>query len=483
MALARWQRTIVDNAGNILPGAQVTVRREVSGAPLAVLYSDRDGAVPLGNPFTADAVTAFAAFHAAGGAHRIDVVSGSFSQTLRYVAIGTAAERDLTLLGVADGVLRVDGDGVLRDSGVTISDGGVVSIAPSDPDVQNDAYAVARALRLQCELSTEGTASLHSANEFAMVITTDSLPTSSTVSYEKCAAIFIAATSDPSEYSPDITRDTVGLDMRGYINADNPLGRVWGGYSEGRIFAGGDGFVVGHEVFIVNEGIEQAVLGTVTGKYGLHCVSAGSNPATAALYISGGAGSWRHGLVIEEAGITNATDPIINLTSGNFLADRTGNLTLGAGLRVGFTGAPASPDRVEIGDGTHYLELASGTTPQWAVDTGDALQYNRSANAFVTVHGGVSAVVLSAVAVRPVVNDAVALGSSAEQFSDLFLAAGGEIRVNNVRVLGDRRPGWTAASGTATRTTFATGSVTTAQLAERVKALIDDLIAHGTIGA
>ncbi|NBW14597.1 MAG: hypothetical protein EBR82_42020 [Caulobacteraceae bacterium] len=34
---------------------------------------------------------------------------------------------------------------------------------------------------------------------------------------------------------------------------------------------------------------------------------------------------------------------------------------------------------------------------------------------------------------------------------------------------------WAAATGTATRTTFATSTVTTAQLAERVKALIDDL--------
>jgi hypothetical protein len=45
-----------------------------------------------------------------------------------------------------------------------------------------------------------------------------------------------------------------------------------------------------------------------------------------------------------------------------------------------------------------------------------------------------------------------------------------------------RRTGWTAATGTATRTTFATTTVTTEQLAERVKALLDDLIAHGLIG-
>lgn len=51
------------------------------------------------------------------------------------------------------------------------------------------------------------------------------------------------------------------------------------------------------------------------------------------------------------------------------------------------------------------------------------------------------------------------------------------------QVVDTRKTGWTAATGTATRTSFATSTVTTAQLAERVKALIDDLISHGLIGA
>lgn len=51
-----------------------------------------------------------------------------------------------------------------------------------------------------------------------------------------------------------------------------------------------------------------------------------------------------------------------------------------------------------------------------------------------------------------------------------------------LKVLGTRRTGWTAATGTATRTTFDTSTVTTAQLAERLKALIDDLTTHGLIG-
>jgi hypothetical protein len=99
MALSRWQATIVDEAGNVLPGAQVTVRREVAGAPLALLFQDRDGLVPLGNPFPAGG-DGFAAFHAAGGAFRIDAVSGSSTRTWRYVPGGLAAEADGLSTGI-----------------------------------------------------------------------------------------------------------------------------------------------------------------------------------------------------------------------------------------------------------------------------------------------------------------------------------------------------------------------------------------------
>jgi hypothetical protein len=56
-------------------------------------------------------------------------------------------------------------------------------------------------------------------------------------------------------------------------------------------------------------------------------------------------------------------------------------------------------------------------------------------------------------------------------------------RVDDVQVVSNRATGWTAPTGTATRTTFATGSATLGDLAERLKALIDDLTAHGLIGA
>ena len=58
-----------------------------------------------------------------------------------------------------------------------------------------------------------------------------------------------------------------------------------------------------------------------------------------------------------------------------------------------------------------------------------------------------------------------------------------EYRQNGVRVVGGRAAGWTAPTGTASRGAFDTATVGTAELAERLKALIDDLLAHGLIGS
>jgi len=61
----------------------------------------------------------------------------------------------------------------------------------------------------------------------------------------------------------------------------------------------------------------------------------------------------------------------------------------------------------------------------------------------------------------------------------------GSVYIAGTKVIGARQTGWAAATGTATRTTFATSTVTLPQLAERVKALIDDLLpstGHGLIG-
>ena len=61
--------------------------------------------------------------------------------------------------------------------------------------------------------------------------------------------------------------------------------------------------------------------------------------------------------------------------------------------------------------------------------------------------------------------------------------AGSAFRIGNVQVVNSRKTGWTAPTGTATRSGFATSTVTTEVLAQHVKALVDDLTTHGLIGS
>jgi hypothetical protein len=62
------------------------------------------------------------------------------------------------------------------------------------------------------------------------------------------------------------------------------------------------------------------------------------------------------------------------------------------------------------------------------------------------------------------------------------IQATGNFRVGTNQVVGARRTGWASPIGATTRTAFTVSTVTLPQLAERMKGLIDDLIAHGLIG-
>lgn len=95
MAFGRWTGTVQDANGNAVAGALVEVRREGTDT-LASLFADRDGSASLANPFTATEATIF--FHAVGGSYRVTATVGSFVQTWRYVAVGTAGELDAEAL-------------------------------------------------------------------------------------------------------------------------------------------------------------------------------------------------------------------------------------------------------------------------------------------------------------------------------------------------------------------------------------------------
>lgn len=120
MSLAAHQFSVTDESGNVVPSAHVEVRSEISGQPLAAVYSDRAGTVGLGNPFDADA-DGFVRFFVIGGAYQIRVYTGAsgsptFEAPLhRYVAIGLNSESDSITSRTqrtvtASGAVTVDAD-------------------------------------------------------------------------------------------------------------------------------------------------------------------------------------------------------------------------------------------------------------------------------------------------------------------------------------------------------------------------------------
>lgn len=66
---------------------------------------------------------------------------------------------------------------------------------------------------------------------------------------------------------------------------------------------------------------------------------------------------------------------------------------------------------------------------------------------------------------------------------NLYLPSGKALYNAGNQVVGARRTGWAADTGTALRTGFDTATVTLAQLAGQVMALKQDLTTHGLIGA
>lgn len=126
MAFAKWSRPIQDEAGNLIPDVYCEVRRAVQGTPLAVLYADREGTVPLGNPFfAADGVPVFFAI---GGAYNVRAYATGYDETFDYQAVGTGAEVDANELLQPGYLLEFEiqttappADGAVRANNVDLS--------------------------------------------------------------------------------------------------------------------------------------------------------------------------------------------------------------------------------------------------------------------------------------------------------------------------------------------------------------------------
>lgn len=131
MVLACWQRNIVNNQGDVQPGALVTVTLE--GGGLATLYDNRAGTgMPIANPVTADS-NGFVQFFSASGAYRIEATKGAFNITWRYVPMGTAAEFDMDAGAAGYHVKYLSATGIEASASVWEHSDGRVAIGTTSP--------------------------------------------------------------------------------------------------------------------------------------------------------------------------------------------------------------------------------------------------------------------------------------------------------------------------------------------------------------
>lgn len=162
---------------------------------------------------------------------------------------------------------------------------------------------------------------------------------------------------------------------------------------------------------------------------------------------------------------------------------------LGGGTTSWAAGASFGGDVAATGE-IHSSGRAVTAKGQWSGLTGNGV------TAFIDVAAGVARfgaynvaaawqpldVIGSAVTVKAS-NVAIAAFTGTGVSVTGNVEASGTFRVSGTKVVGARVGGWVAATGTATRSGFDTATATTVQLAERLKALIDDLTAHGLIGS
>lgn len=186
-----------------------------------------------------------------------------------------------------------------------------------------------------------GKTSITTANDFGMISMLKINNSGGSTSYEKAALFgqcqFNDATTTASAH------DCIGVQGYGSTLAGTTNGRVWGGNFNASIPAGYDGYAIGAEMDLTNNGTFQPNNNQTNSKAGLTVDSIGANGGTTGLVIAG-SGGWQNGILITNimSGgaailIPNST-PIEGLNNANtayqnlLYKDTSDNLELGDGV-------------------------------------------------------------------------------------------------------------------------------------------------------
>jgi len=130
-------------------------------------------------------------------------------------------------------------------------------------------------------------------------------PSGAPGSYEKEGIYARVTTSDASDYSDGSMRDAVGMESQCQFAGSIKTGRCWGYDTVVTIPTGTDGYAVGMEIGLENNAVDQPHIDRADTKVGLHLVSGGTVPSTAAIVINKGPRSapWHDGAVFDATSI------------------------------------------------------------------------------------------------------------------------------------------------------------------------------------
>ncbi len=175
----------------------------------------------------------------------------------------------------------------------------------------------------------------------------------------------------------------------------------------------------------------------------------------------------------------------------------TGTVNLGGG--IGRTGTPTAAFSGTLSvraNNATFVEMRAQNDGTGATQTARWVAATGTANAFVS-----GTVVDNSGAPYYIVNGGAAVTTHYTDFdtmvwrnnaaaekgrldtAGLKLPTGSAYFINSLQVVGPRQTGWSAMAGTATKGGFDTATVTLPQLAQLVKAIIDERLAAGSIGA
>ncbi|MGH8336714.1 MAG: hypothetical protein ACRETL_07850, partial [Gammaproteobacteria bacterium] len=210
-----------------------------------------------------------------------------------------------------------------------------------------------------------------------------------------------------------------------------------------------------------------------TGTDGIVGVSAGANS-----YVSGDAAG---DLVIETLASASIWIAPNQGASGSAQFSPTGVNTYGTGtLRQGIVliQPSANTDVLTVKNvaGTIVFDINTSPTPQVNVVNGS--NFIIYSDSFSTQKFTVNGLTGNVNAAGAIVSAAGGITATTGNFN----AGAGVYQVAGVQVAAACQTGWTAPTGTLSRTTFDQSTVTLPELAKRLAALITDLTAHGLIG-